>query len=176
MTIGDDVGLASKGIIKGYADSRSRPQDMEPNVPGSMSWMTLAFDDGENLPDIAIDLRYENESPPYLVGEDHSIVTNYPGGEFQGIQPWTLGGLNPSVGTLETIMSLRAGSSGMAIQSSSGFVSPLGLLKITVDADSLTESPSGPYNLGTLPSLLLKVTMAPGGYKGLLAQGMREAN
>jgi hypothetical protein len=174
--IGDDVGLASKGIIKGYADSRSRPQDMEPNVPGSMSWMTLAFDDGENLPDIAIDLRYENESPPYLVGEDHSIVTNYPGGEFQGIQPWTLGGLNPSVGTLETIMSLRAGSSGMAIQSSSGFVSPLGLLKITVDADSLTESPSGPYNLGTLPSLLLKVTMAPGGYKGLLAQGMREAN
>jgi hypothetical protein len=138
--------------------------------------MTEAFDVGENLPEIAVDLRYENESPPYLVGETHSIVTNYPGGEFQGNQAWTAGGMLPSVGTLESVISLRAGPSGMATQTSSGFVAPLGLLKITVDANSLTESPSAPFDIGALPSLLLRVTMAPGGYKGLLAQGMREAN
>jgi len=173
--LGDD-SATRKGVIKGYADSRSRPQETEPNVPGGVSWMTDAFDVGENLPEIAVDLRYENESPPYLVGESHSIVTNYPGGEFQGIQSWTAGGMNPSVGTLASIMSLRAGTSGMAIQSSPGFVAPLGLLKVTVDATGLTESSSGPFDVGALPSLLLKVTMAPGGYKGLLAQGMREAN
>jgi hypothetical protein len=173
--IGDNTASA-KAIIKGYADSRSRPIQEEPNVPGEISWMTSAFDVGENLPAIAGDLRYENESPPYLIGQDHNIQTNYPGGEWQGIQPWTTGGMNPSGGTLENIMSLRSGTSGMAIQSSPGFVAPLGLLKITVDASGLIESPSGPYVEGILPSLLLKVTMAPGGYKGLLAQGMREAN
>ena len=75
--LGDDT-VTQKGVIKGYADSRGRPQESEPNVPGNISWMTMAFDDGENLPDIAVDLRYENESPPYVVAENHNARTNYP--------------------------------------------------------------------------------------------------
>lgn len=174
--LGPDTGGAKKGLVHGYAMSRQRPHQIDPNVPFGPSWMIDAFDVGENLEEITGDVQFENDNPPYLTGEDGTVDEFYPGGQNQGDNPWTAGGLNPSIGTLESIMSLRAGTSGMAIQSSSGFVAPLGLLKITVDADSLTESPSGPYDLGVLPSLLLKVTLAPGGYKGLLAQGMREAN
>jgi len=174
--LGDDT-VTRKGIIHGYAMSRSRPQQQDPNLPAaSESWMIDAFDVGENLDEIIGDVRDENQEPPYVIGENASIKEFYPGGEHQGIQQWTVGGMNPSAGTLESVISLRAGPSGMAIQNSPGFVAPLGLLKITVDADGLTESSSGPFVEGDLPSLLLKVTMAPGGYKGLLAQGMREVN
>lgn len=171
-----DKTATSMGIINGYAASRARPNLEEPNIPHMDSWMIDAFDVGENLPEIVTDLRYENDTAPYVVGEEGGSAEFYPGGEAQGIQPWTAGGLNPSSGTLETILSVRAGTSSMGTASERGFVSPLGLLHITVNAASLVESPTGPYDLGDLPSLMLRVTLAPGTYKGLLAQSMQEAN
>ena len=171
-----DESAGSKGVINGYAASRSRPASEEPNLPHMESWMIEAFDVGELAGPIVTDLRYENDTPPYLIGEEGVTAEFYPGGEHQGIQPWTVGGMNPSIGTLEGILSIRGGSSSVGTTGMGGFVAPLGLIKFTVDAEGLTESLSGPYELGTLPSLLLKVTLAPGGYKGLLAQGMRDVN
>ena len=171
-----DKTATSMGIINGYAASRSRPPSEEPNVPHMDSWMIEAFDVGENLPEIVTDLRYENDEPPYLIGLEGGSLEFYPGGEYQGIQPWTAGGMNPSFGTLQSVLSIRGGTSAVGTTTVGGFVAPCGLLKLTVDADSLQESPSGPYDLGVLPSLMVCVTMAPGGYKGLLAQGMREVN
>ena len=171
-----DKTATSMGIINGYAASRSRPNLEEPNIPHMDSWMIDAFDTGENFPEIITDLRYENDVAPYLIGEEGSSSEFYPGGEFQGVQDWTVGGMNPSYGTLETVLTVRAGDSAMAKDGAPGFVAPLGLLHVTVEADSLTDSPIGPFDLGQLPSLMLRVTLAPGGYKGLLAQRMQEAN
>lgn len=70
----------SKGIIEGYARSRSRPQEQEPNVPLGEGWMNDLFDDGEQLEEIRDDLVNDNDRPPYAMISAGSIRESYPGG------------------------------------------------------------------------------------------------
>ncbi len=77
--IGPNTG-ASKGCIVGYAESRSRPQQDDPNVVNAASWMDFAFDDGDNLIDIRSDVVTENDSPPYIIDAGETPFEFYPGG------------------------------------------------------------------------------------------------
>jgi len=142
----------SKGIITGYAASRSRPQQIDPNIPDdpAESWMLGAFDVGENLEEIREDLELENDEPPYVVGVPGDPTTFYPGGATQG-----------NTATVEARLLSRA---GLGTQTYSGaFTAPCGLLQVLVDGTDGNE-------------LALKISIMPGSYKGCMARGMRDVN
>ncbi len=142
----------SKGLITGYAASRARPQQVDPNVVDSSTtegWMREAFDVGEDLDDIREDIEDDNDSPPYVIGAPGSALSFYPGGSQQG-------GLID-----QSILFTRA---GLGTQThASGFTAPCGLLRVLVAGDDATNTN-------------LFITLMPGDYKGLMARGMREVN
>ncbi len=146
----------SKGLISGYAASRARPTNTEPNTVDSTtaeSWMREAFDLGEVLEDIQEDLEDENDSPPYVVGVPGTNTAFYPGGSQQG-------GL-----LTEAVLFTRA---GLGTQThAGGFTAPCGLLRVVVAAPGDPPTPT---------DTVLKVDLMPGSYKGVMARGMREVN
>ncbi len=85
--VGASTG-ASKGLIEGYAVSRSRPQTTEPNVSTLNGWMNELFDDGEQLDDLKDIIENENNRAPYPVGNAQTATEFYPGGpnELPGLQ------------------------------------------------------------------------------------------
>lgn len=104
--MGADAGN-SRGIIDGYAASRSRPQTHDPNIPSQISWMNEVFDVADLNEDIREDVTENNDVPPYRVGDanDPSAaqdLTFYPGGtnnmpqpaihDRQGVTSTTVGG------------------------------------------------------------------------------------
>ena len=80
--------VGSKGMITGYAKSRSRPQSQDPNVPTNTSWMTELFDDGDQLEELRDDIVTDNDRPPYAVSPEQTANEFYPGGqqEFPSLQ------------------------------------------------------------------------------------------
>lgn len=86
IAAGDPVD--SKGLITGYAKSRSRPQEQDPNVPLGEGWMNELFDVGENNEEIRDDLADDNDRPPYALIGAASVRETYPGGseEFPTLQ------------------------------------------------------------------------------------------
>lgn len=64
--LGDDVPGVSKGVIKGYAESRSVPQSPDPvdNAP-ALSWMNNIFDDGNQNTLIVNNVADQNDELPY---------------------------------------------------------------------------------------------------------------
>jgi len=145
--------VSSKGLISGYAASRARPQQYDPNVIDSAStegWMRAAFDVGEDLEEIREDIEDDNDSPPYVVGIPGGNEGYYPGGANQGVNLMD-----------EAIMITR---DGLGTQThSGGFTAPCGLLRVVVASE-----------VGT--SCVLKIILMPGSYKGVMARGMREVN
>lgn len=79
--VGGDYSTVSKGMIHGYGLSRTRPQDVDPNMPGDGGWMNEVFDVADNLDEIREDLEEENNVPPYRVGTAGETEEYYPGGE-----------------------------------------------------------------------------------------------
>jgi len=145
----------SKGLISGYAASRARPVQVDPNVvdsTSSESWIREAFDVGEDLEEIRQDIEDLNDSPPYVVGAPGSAQAFYPGGTQQG------GLVN------ESILFTRA---GLGTQThASGFTAPCGLLRVIVAApegEPATDS-------------VLRIDLMPGQYKGLMARPMVDVN
>lgn len=79
--VGPNTALPiSKGLITGYGLARSRPQDVDPNVPTSGGWMNDVFDVADNLDEIRADVHNNNDEPPYRVGDPTSALEFYPGG------------------------------------------------------------------------------------------------
>jgi hypothetical protein len=150
--IGPSVAT-SKGLITGYGASRSRPQQVDPNIPDDVAenWMIEAFDVGDNLEEIREDLELENNEPPYVVGVPGDPDTFYPGGDNQG-------------GTVkEAIMITR---NGLGTQThASGFTVPCGLLQVVVDSG---EEPA--------TAVQLKISLMPGTSKGVMARSMQSVN
>lgn len=148
----------SKGLIHGYALSRSRPQSEEPNVADPRGWMNQLFDDGDNLDEIRTDIEDNNDSPPYLIGTEGSAVEYYPGGAAQGSP---LGEIECSLATRSSFFS--------ATQYGKGFLAPCGLLSV---GWSYGGSAAGAFPSG----LYLRVTVAAGSAKGIMARPMKEMN
>ena len=179
--VGDDVGSTSHGLIKAYADSRQRPQQTDPNIVDIATGGLYGemFDVGDNDNQIITNYQDANDIPPYLIGLD-SAIEYYPGGANQGTLPVALNGFNTEL-QLEDIISVNAGfATGSKFGTSSevvpGFVVPCGLLGIRYHAESLSDTNSGPLEADYFPSLMMRITLAPGHYKGFLAQSMQEAN
>lgn len=80
--VGADT-TASKGIIAGYAASRSRPHTTDPNVPTINGWMNELFDDGDQLDDLKDIIEGDNNRPPYPVGSESTATDFYPGGSLE---------------------------------------------------------------------------------------------
>jgi len=70
----------AKGLVEGYALSRSRPQTQDPNTPITPGWMNDLFDVGEQLEEIREDLEADNDRPPYAVVPHGSPGNMYVGG------------------------------------------------------------------------------------------------
>jgi len=150
---------ASLGLISGYAASRSRPNQEEPNVPTATgnpeSWMMDLFDVGENLPDIRQDIEDMNDEPPYLLAPPDSIDEYYPGGGFQA---------STMSSFIQDILVTRSGTS-LTSDNSGPFLAPCGLLRL--DVQHQLEAPS---------ESILFLELVPGPVKGLMAQPMQEMN
>ncbi len=175
------VGTLSKGMIVAYAESRSRPHESDPNIVDVVSGGLYGemVDDGEAMPDVVYNLKNANQQPPYLIDND-TADEYYPGGANQGSLAIAGNGYDPEL-QLEDVVSVNAGfATGSKFGTSSevvpGFVAPCGLLGIQYHAESLTDTASGPLETDYFPSLVMRVTLAPGHYKGFLAQSMQEAN
>lgn len=80
--VGDD-GATSKSMIKGYARSRSRPLDPDPNVPTIEGWMTELFNDGEQLDELRDIIADDNDLVPYALAGAATSLEYYPGGSLE---------------------------------------------------------------------------------------------
>ncbi len=77
--VGPSTGT-SVGLVTGYARSRTRPQETDPNVPLGEGWMNELFDLGENNEEIRDDLVEDNDRPPYALLTANTVREAYPGG------------------------------------------------------------------------------------------------
>ncbi len=172
--LGDDVGATSAGMIRAYAESRSRPQQTDPNIVDAPTGGLFGemFDVGDDDNVIVTNFQEENETPPYLMGLD-GTEEYYPGGSFQGIGPSNASGL-VLPGQMVDIIAINA-SQNYNTDSTGSFAAPCGLIKLVINATGVL--PGSPADLGDAPfSIWMKVTLAPGHYQGIAAIPMQEAN
>lgn len=156
--IGDD-SADSKAMIFNYAKARSRPHQTDPNVvAGEMGLYADMQDVGEITEEIIDNARYIGNQPPYLITDsthaDPATVGMefYPGGSaFSTIQNGEL--------TLVDYLIARSGPGALATDQTGPFSAFCGLLKI--------------WNLSE-QDVVLKITLAPGGYKGVMARPMQD--
>jgi len=162
--IGDDLGSRA-GLIKAYAESRSRPPAREPNtvdVPTGGIFGEM-FDVGMDDETVVDNIQGTNNEPPYLLYRESSDQA-YPGGSIQGTY----------YAQTQDVLGVNAGQN-YNTDSTGGFVAPCGLLKIQYNASGVNVP--GVPGPGDVPwGLWMKLTLAPGNYKGVLAQTMQEAN
>lgn len=137
----------SKGMIHGYAKSRARPQEQDPNVPNGSGWMTELFDLGNNDEEIREDLEEQNDRPPYALLGAATIREAYPGGSEEFTTPQVHGFCNFTNTTVSAKNSIQGGMFG------------LGLLKIVNNTDA---------------SLSLLVHMVPGDHRGYMVEEMSQ--
>jgi hypothetical protein len=151
--VGPDA--ATKGLITGYADSRSRPINTgEPNTGADGGWMLNLFDLADNLDEIRLDLRTDNDRPPYHVGNDDSAAEFYPGGERQlpGTEVVGYAAFGTSVGATGSVTNQRSVKGGMF---------PCGLIELKANL-------TGP----TLYDVI--VHLVPGHHRGYLCEPMED--
>jgi hypothetical protein len=144
--VGSNNGVKSKSMIQGYATSRARPMSPDPNKVANTGWMVEAFDDGDNLAQIEGNVRAHNDEPPYYLEENAGSGSEYYPGGSSG-----MGGL--------AVVADLAATQYQTQKSSGSFMANCGLLK-------LTSTGSG----------LLRIRLAPGPYKGLMALPMQDVN
>lgn len=142
--IGDDSG-SRRSLVKAYAESRARPNDFTPNVPGAMSgsFFNLLTDSGSQEPELATVILGENDEPPY-------DLDNYPGGDTNAPQAVT-------VATAATSASEVDGRIGP-------FVAPCGLIRVDIEGYDSNGNLIDPENM---PEVKLLLHVAPGTYKGI---------
>lgn len=80
--VGDDIGGAggSKGMIKGYENSRAYPHSpdpVSPDIGSNENWLQSMFDVGDNFEDVLDNATDRNDNLPY--DQD-----NYPGADANG--------------------------------------------------------------------------------------------
>lgn len=148
--IGADQGAApnwqSFGLINAYQESRATVQTDDPNVPPGMStsFFNQLTDSGSQEPELADTIENDNDRPPY-------DLDNYPGGVANGGAP--------------VIASFDMANQASPNGHLSGFVAQCGIVQLRVVAllaGAIVAS----------PSVLVKMAVAPGAYKGVAAIDM----
>ncbi len=147
--VGDNkpAGVASRGIIEGYADSRAYPQSpdpVSPDIADADNWLRAMFNVGNDNEEITENATDRNDNLPYP-------QVNYPGGEVQapGLMLHDLNGITGT--TIGGITRLKGGNF------------PCGLIRVAFDN---TGDTSG--------NLTLLVDLVPGNHRGYLAEPMTE--
>lgn len=162
------------GLIQAYAESRSRPFAIDPNIVEQPTGGIFGemFDVGFDDEEIVDNFQGRNNEPPYLIG-NRGAQEYYPGGSFQGIGPANASG-TVLAGQFVDIIAVNAGQN-YNTDSTGMFAAPCGLIKIVLNATGTL--PQNPANLGDAPfSLWCKVTLSAGHYQGIAAQAMQEVN
>lgn len=148
--LGDDIG-SSKGVIKAYAESRTRPMGEDPNIVTNTYgglWTDIE-DVGEISDEIIENVSRRNNNPPYPLSENNANE-NYPGGVHVG---------ENLKGHTEAIVPISDGFRSVI----PGFVAPLGLLRVSTTHDSGITS--------------IQIRMAASEKNsGVLSQSMKVAN
>lgn len=142
----DTQAATSLGIIHGYGLSRSRPFDIDPNVPTDGGWMNEIFDVGENLDEIRVDVTDDNDLPPYRVGDETTSDEYYPGGVN-----------NQPEAALHSISFVTSSTVGGKTPVEGGMFG-CGLMRFDWD---WTATPASVY---------LAIDLVPGHYKGYLTE------
>lgn len=149
--VGDDVGGAggSKGMIKGYQNSRAYPHSPDPVSPdlgSNGNWFQSMFDVGDNNEDVIDNATDRNTFLPYDQDE-------YPGGDTN--MPY-----------LETVdESYITGTTVGGKTKMSGSTFPCGLIRIRNKSND-----SG----GWTDSLKMWVHLVPGTHRGYLCEPMQD--
>ena len=140
--VGDNNHLGvSRGMIAGYAQSRSFPQSPDPVSPAlssDLNWMRQMFDVGNDNREVVANATGKNDELPYP-------QTNYPGGTTQmpGLQ------VHDYVNIFETNV-----TNGIGIQRLKGGNFPCGLIGIDWYPDQGTTN------------LTLQIDLVPGTHRG----------
>lgn len=160
--LGDD-GSNCKGLIKAYAESRARPQPIDPSIVGQPSTNHVLGglygemqDVGEDLVEIIDNAAYRNNNPPYVLGSAGSEFEFYPGGSQGGTLTTGVNGI------LQDELQVRAGTGTSLSQDATGpFSAYCGLLWLSNSGDA---------------SVTVRVHVAAGTYQGVMARSMLEVN
>ena len=149
--LGANVGVAgaftSVGLVKAYQESRATVQEFSPDVPAgfSESFFNLLTDSGSQEPELGDVIEGENDSPPYDQNQ-------YPGGAFNAVNP--------------VYTEFTQVSDGYPTGTLTSFVAQCGLIKFENTATITTGEST------TAPTLLARITVMPGKYKGVAAIDM----
>ena len=159
--LGGDLGTTSKSMILGYGESRSRPQQEDPNVPGTYGWMTELFDVGEQLEEIQENFEDENDQPPYRVGvpDDGNVY---------------IPGANNNLPNMEIHSAASFTATTVSGKQQIGGTNALcGLLRLDAHGfhNIVTPVTELPYS-----GLFLQVHLVPGPMKGYMCQKMQDVN
>jgi hypothetical protein len=147
----------SKGLINGYALSRARPQQEDPNVPLYGGWLQAISDVAEVDPYIRQNVIHENDSPPYPVAAADGVNQN------QNFYPGAVNQASTYSSFIQDVLVTRS-STSLTADSSGPFLAPCGLLRFDLTV------------LGTPDEVVLFLELVPGPVKGLLAEPMQEMN
>jgi hypothetical protein len=141
-----DGSFYSAGLVQSYALSRATVQPEDPFVPPGMSdsFFNLLTDSGSQEPELALVIEAENDQPPY-------DQVNYPGGATNAFYPVTTATQVANVNHPNAMVD--------------GMLAQCGLLEFVVTAQKDGE-------FVATPELQLRVTYAPGMYKGVAAIDM----
>lgn len=157
--IGDDASGTPgyRGMIKAYAESRRRPFPVDPNVVTSASYpdgglYSAMSDVGSTMTDVMDNVVEFNNSPPYVLASQNSLHEFYPGGSNPG----------SSNGILHDTFIIRSGNSAYGTDQCGPFSAYCGLLI---------------FDNGTNDNdVYLKLKVAAGPYKGVMARPMQDVN
>ncbi|AXQ65582.1 MAG: hypothetical protein [Cressdnaviricota sp.] len=150
--VGDNNHLGlSRGMIAGYAQSRSFPQSPDPVSPSltsDLNWMRQMFDVGNDNAEVVANATGKNDELPYP-------QTSYPGGTIQlaGLQVHDVSQIYPTSAT-----------TNVGIARSKGGNFPCGLIAL----DWLPAAGQGNINLG------VQIDLVPGNHRGYLCEPMTE--
>ena len=138
-------GTVSRGIIEGYADSRSYPQSpdpVSPDIASSQNWMARMFDVGNDINESLENATDRNDNLPY-------DQVNYPGGSlnFAGLQ-------------IHDQSSITATTIGGTTRLKGGNF-PCGLIRVQ-------------HNPLESANLVIQIDLVPGSHRGYLCEPMTE--
>jgi hypothetical protein len=172
-----DSNTTRSGLINAYAESRSRPATPDPNIVTTVDGGIFGemFDVGMDDNEIIENFQEQNNEAPYLLARQ-SASEYYPGGEYQGRGLTQASGGAVIMGQFVDTLGVNASANYNSDRTGS-FAAPCGLIKILVEAGGVGISP-GPVRAGEAVGgpLWMRVRLAPGGYQGIAAIPMQEAN
>jgi len=139
-------GTVSRGVLEGYADSRSYPQSpdpVSPDVSDAQNWMARMFDVGNDISESLENATDRNDELPY-------DQVNYPGGALNmpGLQIHDQNAITPS--TIGGATHLKGGNF------------PCGLMRFSWNPTEVSSN------------IVIQIDLVPGTHRGYLCEPMTE--